>query len=227
MYYIEEKYGNDGYATWLKILRQLAITEYHYLNLSLEADMMFLSAKCKLTNEKLIAIIEDLCALGEINKDLWKKYKIVFNEKFVENIADAYKRRSNKCIDLQGIYHLLKGLGAIPKEDGPLAPIVEASTTATQSSLTNTAQKNVTDLTDYYFQQLQNTDFIKKLSERASTTPENVRQKIPDFIKNKANVEYQNANECKNHFKNWVLQEFKKSSQETTITAKPISFKVR
>lgn len=32
MYYIEQKYNNDGYATWVKLLRQLAVTNYHFLN---------------------------------------------------------------------------------------------------------------------------------------------------------------------------------------------------
>ena len=36
MFYIEHKYGNDGYATWIRILRKLGVTYYHYLKLSEE-----------------------------------------------------------------------------------------------------------------------------------------------------------------------------------------------
>lgn len=100
MFYIENKYGNDGYATWIKILRQLAVTNYHYLNLSEYSELMFLSSKCKISEDKLNLIITDLCNIGEFNKELWQQNKIVFSEKFIENIKDAYVRRKNECVNM-------------------------------------------------------------------------------------------------------------------------------
>lgn len=100
MFYIENKYGNDGYATWIKILRQLAVTNYHYLNLSEYKTIMFLSSKCKVNEKLLLEIITDLCNIGEFNKPLWEQNKIIFSEKFIENIKDAYSRRKNECINL-------------------------------------------------------------------------------------------------------------------------------
>lgn len=111
MYYIENKYGNDGYATWVKLLRQLATTNYHYLNLSNEADLMFLASKCKISEEKLQEIINDLCKLGEFNRLLWDGYRIIFSEKFIDNIQDAYSRRNNKCINYDGLCKHLLSLG--------------------------------------------------------------------------------------------------------------------
>jgi hypothetical protein len=119
MYYIEHKYKNDGFATWIKILRQLAVTDYHYLNLANKADMMFLSSKCLVTEEMLISIIDDLCAMGEFDPGLWKDYRVVFSQKFVENIQDAYIKRSNDCVTLDSLLTLLLGLGVIkPNENG-------------------------------------------------------------------------------------------------------------
>ncbi len=46
MFYIQQKYRNDGYATWFKVLESLALTDNHYLDLNTEMDLMFLSAKC-------------------------------------------------------------------------------------------------------------------------------------------------------------------------------------
>lgn len=100
MFYIENKYGNDGYATWIKILRQLAVTNYHYLNLSEYKTIMFLSSKCKVNEKLLLEIITDLCNIGEFNKPLWEQNKIIYSEKFIENIKDAYSRRKNECINL-------------------------------------------------------------------------------------------------------------------------------
>lgn len=111
MFFIEEKYGNNGFATWIKILRQLAVTNYHYLNLKEKVEIMFLSSKCKVDENTLISIINDLCELGEFNKELWYENRIIFSEKFINHVQDAYLKRNNKCIDLQGLLLLLNSLG--------------------------------------------------------------------------------------------------------------------
>lgn len=97
MFFIEHKYGNDGYSTWFKLLESLATTEYHYLDLKNESDIMFLSAKCRISENVLIEILNDLSKLGEIDLDLWVE-KIVYSDKFIESIQDAYSRRNNKCM---------------------------------------------------------------------------------------------------------------------------------
>ena len=51
MFYIEETYGNDGFSTFIKILRELAKTDFHYLDLSKKTTLMFLSAKCKISTK--------------------------------------------------------------------------------------------------------------------------------------------------------------------------------
>ena len=82
MFYIEQKYGNDGYATWIKLLRQLAVNNYHYINLNDKVELMF-----------------------------WNENMIVWSDKFVEHIKDAYEKRRNKCIDLNGLLQHLHSLG--------------------------------------------------------------------------------------------------------------------
>lgn len=111
MYYIEQKYGNDGYASWVKILRQLAVTNYHYLNLSDKIEFMFLSSKCKVSEEVLNSIINDLCELEEFDKTLWSENKILWSKKFTEHIKDAYLKRNNNCINYDGLLTLLNSLG--------------------------------------------------------------------------------------------------------------------
>tara|TARA_B110001450_G_scaffold227295_1_gene226592 strand:- start:2226 stop:2936 length:711 start_codon:yes stop_codon:yes gene_type:complete len=111
MYCLENKYGNDGFATWVKILRQLAVTNYHYLNLSDKLEMMFLASKCKVSEEALECIINDLCDLGEFDKNLWVENKIIWSEKFINHIKEAYMKRKNSCIDKNTLLHLLDSLG--------------------------------------------------------------------------------------------------------------------
>ena len=113
MFFIESKYGNDGYATWIKILTQLAVSEYHYINLSDEVQLMFLSAKCKIDQEKLCNIIVDLCKLGEFDSELWTENKIIFSEKFIESIKDVYDKRTNDCICKKSLGELLIDKGIL------------------------------------------------------------------------------------------------------------------
>lgn len=107
MSFIENKYGNDGYATWFKILETLASTEYHFLNLNEDVEIMFLSTKCKVDEELLIDIIEDLVRLKVFSKEAWEK-RVLWSKVFIDNIEDAYKRRGNKPLHFEGLCkHLL------------------------------------------------------------------------------------------------------------------------
>lgn len=111
MYYLEETYGNDGFATFLKILRELAKTDYHYLDLSRPTTLMFLSAKCKVSKEILTSIINDLVDLEKFNSMLWAENKIIWCQDFIDSIQDAYKKRNNECITFEGLLDLLISLG--------------------------------------------------------------------------------------------------------------------
>lgn len=110
MYFIEHKYGNDGYAVWFKLLESLASTDDHWLNLNDRSNIMFLSAKCKVSEDLLFNILDDLSDLGEISKELWKS-KVIWSDKFIESIEDAYTRRNNKCIDFNSLCQHLLSLG--------------------------------------------------------------------------------------------------------------------
>jgi hypothetical protein len=111
MFYIEETYGNDGFATFLKLLRELAKTNYHYLDLSKPTTQMFLSAKCKVSKDVLISIINDLVELGKFDFVLWNENKIIWCQDFIDSIQDAYNKRNNKCITYDGLLLLLCSLG--------------------------------------------------------------------------------------------------------------------
>lgn len=111
MYYIDQQYGNDGFATFVKILTSLAKTDFHYLDLSKRTTQMFLSAKCKVSTEILLNIITDLAELGKFNLMLWSENKIIWCQDFIDSIQDAYKKRNNDCITFEGLLELLNSLG--------------------------------------------------------------------------------------------------------------------
>ena len=111
MYIIEDLYGNDGYATWYKLLEILAKTDNHWIDLDDEANRMYVSAKCKIDQKKLLEIVESIVKLGEFNPELWKECKVIWSDKFMDSIQDAYKRRNNYCMTLEGLCKHLQGLG--------------------------------------------------------------------------------------------------------------------
>lgn len=118
MFYIEETYGNDGFATFVKLLRELAKTNYHFLDLSKPTTLMFLSAKCKVSKETLLSIINDLVDLGKFDATLWSENKVIWCQDFVDSIQDAYIRRNNKCITFDGLLLHLTSLGIRKQSNG-------------------------------------------------------------------------------------------------------------
>lgn len=97
MDFIEKRYGNDGYATWFKLLEALARTDNHYLNLNDEIEISFLASRCNVDEEALISIINDLVKIKVFDAELWK-HRVIWSQIFVDSIQDAYKRRANKCM---------------------------------------------------------------------------------------------------------------------------------
>jgi len=131
MYYLEETYGNDGFAVFVKLLRELAKTNFHFLDLSKNTTVMFLSAKCKVSQEILLSIIKDLVELEKFDTILWNENKIIWCQDFIDSIQDAYIKRKNNCITYDGLFHLLISLGIRKpnkrksKDDGNTQSIVE------------------------------------------------------------------------------------------------------
>jgi len=123
MFYIEETYGNDGFATFVKLLRELAKTNNHYLDLSKPTTVMFLSAKCKVSKDVLLAIVNDLVEVGKFDPVLWNENKIIWCQYFIDSIQDAYFKRKNKCITYDGLLLLLISLGIRkPVKSKPTVP---------------------------------------------------------------------------------------------------------
>ncbi len=94
MFILEQKYGNDGYAFWFKLLEMLGSTEGHFLNLKDDMEWEFLIAKTHLDREKCNEILNLLANLNAIDKKLWFKKNIVWSDNFIANIKEAYRNRT-------------------------------------------------------------------------------------------------------------------------------------
>lgn len=92
MFILENKFGLVGYAVWYKTLELLGKSEYHYIDLREETDLLFLISKLGITEDKFGEIYDLLAKLEAIDLELWNN-KIVFSDNFVFNVEDAYVRR--------------------------------------------------------------------------------------------------------------------------------------
>lgn len=215
MSYIENKYKNDGYAVWMKLLEELGDNDYHYLNLSDEVQIMFLEEKCNVSQELLLKIINDLVKLGEFNKLLWDENNILFNEKFTETIADAYVKRNNNCVSLSSLRILLLSLGVLKPHKSSIKGVVKPQ----RIEEDRIEEKNI-------YRSFANLKITKEENDKLIKLGYNQIQvdNIYDNIEN-----YKKNNQYKSLFltsKNWLKREFGDKSPRLPKDNK-LSFEVR
>ena len=92
MFILEQRYGNDGYAFWFKLLETLGNNEGHFIDLRNEVDWQFLASLTRMEEDACEEILSLLAKLGAIDQELWAE-KIVWSQKFVDGITDAYRNR--------------------------------------------------------------------------------------------------------------------------------------
>ena len=89
---LENKFGNDGYAFWFKLLEILGSTEGHFYEYTNTTDKEFLHARTLVSEETAKEILDLLANLNAIDPELWQE-NIIWSDNFVDNIEDAYSRR--------------------------------------------------------------------------------------------------------------------------------------
>lgn len=151
MHIIEAKYGNDGYAVWFKLLEQLGKANNHYIDISDETNLMFLSSVFKIDEEKTISILKDLAKLGAIDTFLFDDHLIIYSQKFIDSIADAYRKRKNKIIEYSdlliqiGVKSVQSSAGLTSKEANTPEVILKEE----KSKVKKSKEENIVEKFDY------------------------------------------------------------------------------
>lgn len=122
MHVIESKYGNDGYAVWFKLLEQLGKSNNHYIDISDEMTLMFLTSVFKVNEETTLNILNDLAKINAIDKELFDEHKILWSDKFSKSIEDAYRKRKQKMFLKEDILLLKKGQNFSISRGNPSIP---------------------------------------------------------------------------------------------------------
>jgi hypothetical protein len=197
MFYLEETYGNDGFAVFVKLLRELAKTDYHYLDLSKNSTLMFLSAKCKVPKQTLECIINDLVDLEKFNPTLWNENRIIWCQDFIDSIQDAYSKRKNKCISLDGLFLLLVSLGVRKPIKGSSKGVINPQSKVEYSKVDESKEKEKYLFFDFwtlYPKKVAKTKCEKKFNSLKDKDKEKIMLTLPGFIKHKPFTDYTHPN---------------------------------
>lgn len=92
LFIFEQKYGNNGYSFWFKLLEILGATAGHYIDCSNEAAWEFLQAKTHLSEDICVEMLDLLAKLDAIDPELWG-VKVIWSQNFVNGISQVYINR--------------------------------------------------------------------------------------------------------------------------------------
>lgn len=229
MQYMEDNYGNDGFATWVKILRAIAVKNHHHLMLDNEKAIKVLASNCKISKELLFQIINDLCDFNEFDKELWESKRVLWSQKFIDNIQEAYKRRTNDCITKQ---ELLIKLGMSeeivapekPKKTKPtdvkLKPVKEEKDTTPKSYSTLTPSRfySIDMLGDVY---IKDERLLSAVSKTTGKSVKDIKAFVSEFKENLfgQGKSQETASEFAKYFKNWL--KYQEKPAETNASKEP------
>lgn len=94
MFILEEKWGNDGYTFWYKLMELLSMQSGHYYDCSADESKIYLTAVTRLQERTVDEIIQTLVKLGDLDKDLWEQHKIIWCQELVDSLEPLYKKRT-------------------------------------------------------------------------------------------------------------------------------------
>jgi hypothetical protein len=92
MFIVEQKYGNDGYATWFKLLEVLGRAENQYLDCNKPETWEYLQARMRLSSDRLLEILNTFALLDAIDRKLWTQ-KIIWSQNFINRLLPVYANR--------------------------------------------------------------------------------------------------------------------------------------
>lgn len=94
VYILEDRYGNDGYAFWFKLLELLCDSDGHFIDCKIPTNFEFLLAKTHVEAEKAEQIINTLVNIGKIDAELWGE-RVIWVQNLLDNLSSVYDRRKD------------------------------------------------------------------------------------------------------------------------------------
>ncbi len=179
MFVLEQRYGNNGYAFWFKLLELLGKTEGHFLDVNNSADWEYLTSYTKLDPEICTEILDLLSRLAAIDEELWED-KIIWSQNFVDGIADVYKNRRVETPARPDNYRQKPHTGVVSTDRNPQSIVEETKKKVEET----TPEGNVTvsipidEVLEYYNTHRGNMPEAVKTTEQRKSA---VKGRIKDY----------------------------------------------
>lgn len=93
LYIIQQRYGNDGYAFWFKLLEFLGLQDGLKVDFSIQKDWLYFLSIAKVDAETGEDIMSMLADIDAIDKDLWRNSRVVWSQNFADRLAAIYVKR--------------------------------------------------------------------------------------------------------------------------------------
>lgn len=142
IFILEERFGNNGYAFWFKLLEMLGNSNGHFIDCNDSSSWQFLMSITHTTEISAIEILELLSKLNAIDTELWNN-KIIWCQNFVDGIKDAYTKRTVEVPQkpVSGVINTTTTTFPTPE-----IPIIEVSDTQNPQIKVNKSKVNNTKL---------------------------------------------------------------------------------
>jgi len=92
LFILQNRFGNNGFSTWFKLLMLLCRTPGHAYNCSKPTDWQFLVAEMALSVEETQLILDCLAELEAIDPELWQQ-KTIWSQNLVNRLSPVYRER--------------------------------------------------------------------------------------------------------------------------------------
>lgn len=93
LFILEERFGNDGYAFWFKLLESLGERDGHFLDCNNEAEWSYFLARTHVNDKEAKELIDTLVRLGKVDPALWQEHRIIWVQRLVDNFSEIYRKR--------------------------------------------------------------------------------------------------------------------------------------
>ena len=172
LFILENKFGNDGYAFWFKLLELLGSTEGHFYDFNPAPEKQFLLAKTRVTEDTAAEILKTLSDVEAIDPELWD-VGLIWSDNFIENVSDAYAKRIDTLPTKEGLRllkpHLFSRNGV--SDNGSTESKVK------ESKVKESRRKHIVEIVEY-------------LNEKAGTNFKSTTKKTRTLIQARINEDF-------------------------------------
>jgi hypothetical protein len=137
LFILEDRWGNDGYAAFYRLMELLGKTRGHCYDCSNPEGWEYMIAVIRVDEDTVVDILDKLASMQVIDNILWSE-KRIWMQSFVDSISDVYVRRK---VDL-------------PTKPAPLTELMSAETPLNgNTDDTNPQSKGKEIIVDNYIRQ--------------------------------------------------------------------------